>query len=213
MLGDGETMADTAVEQVLAQTNIDGLDIAEALARMGNSGKLYMRIIHSFVINMPENLTELATSSLSESTLADYAIKIHGAKGSCYGIGANKVGDIARTLEMAAKAGDLQTCLEINDLFVAGTEALIAELKALETRVEESENSLGGKSQVEKPDAQKLAALLAATKNFDIDQMNSLVEELASVEYARDGAVVDKIKRSFEAFDYQAVEEAITSYL
>lgn len=206
-------MSDMAIDQILAETQIDGLDIPDALARMGNSAKLYMRIIHSFTTNMPDNLSELATNSINAETLGDYAIRIHGAKGSCYGIGANKMGDIAKTLEMAAKAGDLQTCLDTNDSFVLGTETLINELEALEAKIEAAESSQGGKQQAEKPDTLKLAALLTATQNFDIDQMGSLVEELTSTEYAQGGDVVAKIKQSFDAFDYQAIEEAIASYL
>lgn len=206
-------MSDAAIDQILAETTIDGLDIPDALARMGNSGKIYMRIIHSFVTNMPETLNELATSNINDETLGDYAIRIHGAKGSCYGIGANKVGDIARTLEMAAKAGELETCLAVNDSFLDGTKALIKELEALEAKIEDAANSLGGKQKVDKPDTTKLAALLSATQSFDIDQMGSLVEELTSTEYAQGGEVVAKIKQSFDAFDYQAIEEAIASYL
>ena len=202
------------INKVLTQTNIAGLDIPDALARMGNSGKLYMRIIHSFVTNMPGNLNDVATSTITADTLADYAIRIHGAKGSCYGIGANTVGDMAQSLEMAAKACDLETCQRDNDSFIASTNELIEKLQDLENRIEAAENSAGGgKAQVNKPDPTKLAALLAATQSFDIDQMNQLVEELGSVTYEQDGDVIEKIKESFAAFDYQTIEETVAAYL
>lgn len=200
------------IDSILAQTTIEGLDITEALGRMGNSGKLYMRIIHSFITNMPLNLEELQTSDITAETLGDYAIKIHGAKGSCYGIGANTIGDIARTLEMAAKAGDLDTCLQQNDSFIQGTNELLVQLKELEAAIETAQAG-EGIAQQDKPDAAKLAALLAATQSFDISQMNTLVEELTSVQYASGNETIAAIKQSFEAFDYQAIEEAITAYL
>ena len=204
-------MSDVETGQILAETNIAGLDIPEALARMGNSPKLYMRIIHSFIVNMPGNLDELATDKINAETLPDYAIKIHGAKGSCYGIGANSVGDIAKSLEMAAKADDLEACQQGNDAFISGAQDLLKQLAELEARVEGAAS--GGVSQVDKPDANKLAALLGATQNFDIDQMSKLVEELSNAQYASGGDVVKKIKESFDAFDYQAIEEAIGAYL
>jgi len=197
------------IEQLLAETTIAGLDIPDAISRMGNNPKLYMRIIHSFTTNMPNNLVELATSSITADTLHDYAIRIHGAKGSCYGIGANAVGDVARDLEMAAKAGDLVTCQRDNDAFITGTQELLGKLEALEARVEELENSAGGKPQAEKPDALKLKALLAATQMFNIEEMSRLVEELSSIKYAQGDEMIAKIKTAFEAFDYQTVEETI----
>ena len=206
-------MSSNAADQVLAEAAIPGLDIPEALARMGNNPKLYMRIIHSFVTNMPANLDTLDTGRITADTLEDYAIKIHGAKGSCYGIGANAVGDIARDLEIAAKDGDLQTCLSDNDNFIVATQELLVKLEALEARIEELENSAGGKAQADRPDALKLRSLLTATKNFSITEMGGLVEELTSVQYLQDGDVVMKIKNAYDAFDYQTIEETITAYL
>ena len=203
-------MPDDTTAHILAETNILGLDIPDALARMGNNPKLYMRIIDSYINNMPGNLDDLATSTITAETLPDYAIRIHGAKGSCYGIGANAVGDRAKALEMASKAGDLNTCLQDNDSFIASVNELLEDLKDLKAKVEAPE---GSKAQEDKPSAAKLAALLTATQNFDIDQMGRLVEELSSVSYANDNAVVEKIKLSFDAFDYQAIEEAIAAYL
>lgn len=204
-------MTGSATGRVLTETTIPGLNIADALARMGDNPKLYMRIIHSFVTNMPGNLEGLATNTITAETLADYAIKIHGAKGSCYGIGADAVGDAARDLEMAAKKGDLETCLCTNDAFIAATLELIKKLECLEAEVEAAEGTI--KAQEQKPDALKLAALLVATQRFDIDQMNNLVEELTGIQYAHDGQVIDTIKKSFDAFDYQTIEETIVAYL
>ena len=204
---------DNSIDQILAETTIPGLDIPDALGRMGNNSKIYLRIIHSFVTNMPGNLADLATDSINKETLADYAIKIHGAKGSCYGIGANAVGDLAKALEMASKVGDLDTCLRDNNGFITSTEQLLKDLEALEARIETLESGGGGKAQSDKPDTLKLQALLAATQNFDIDEMTRLVEELTSTQYAQGGNVITKIKESFDAFDYQTIEETIAAYL
>lgn len=205
------TMPDEATGKVLAEATIMGLDIPEALARMGNSPKIYMRIIHSFITNMPGNLEELATDSINAETLPDYAVKIHGAKGSCYGIGANAVGDKAQALERAAKAGDLEACLSDNDSFIASALELVKALEELEAKAEAAEG--GGMVQADRPDTGALSLLLAATRDFDIEQMGRLVEDLTGREYAADGDVADRIKDSFDAFDYQAIEEAIADYL
>lgn len=206
-------MSDAVVDQVLAETTIPGLDISDALLRMNKSSKLYMRIVHSFIINMPGNLEELATSTLTAATLPDYAIKIHGAKGSCYGIGAYARGDDAKALECAAKDGDLETCLANNDAFIAKTKELIKELETLEKRIETREGESGGTVTVDKPDSLTLRELLAATQQFDIDQMGKLVDELTSTQYTQDGEVINRIKSAFDAFDYEAIKDSISAYL
>jgi len=206
-------MSSITTDQILASTEIHGVDIMEALGRMGNNSKIFMRIIHSFTTNMPGNLAELATDTITADTLKDYSIRIHGAKGSCYGIGANAMGDVALALEMAAKAGDLETCLRDNDSFITGTQELLVELEALEARVEQLESDGGGKAQADKPDAAKLRALLTATQQFDIDEMGKLVEELAGIQYAQGSEIISRIKNANDAFDYLTVEETIAAYL
>jgi HPt (histidine-containing phosphotransfer) domain-containing protein len=203
-------MADTAIiDRVLAETKIDGLDIPDALGRMGNSGKMYLRIVHSYTTNMPKALDELAAVTLE--TLPDYAIKVHGAKGSCYGIGANACGDLAKALEMASKADDWQTVQRDNGAFVESVRELITQLEKLEADVEQAENAGVSKAVAASPDPLKLSALLVATQNFDLDQMQSLIDELLAVSYETGGDIVAYIKEHFEAFDYQAIEEKIIS--
>ncbi|MDR2035200.1 MAG: hypothetical protein LBP91_00780 [Coriobacteriales bacterium] len=206
-------MSDAVINRILAETAIPGMDIPEALSRMGNNPKLYMRIIHSFTTNMPSNLAEIATSGLTAATLTDYGIRVHGAKGSCYGIGANAVGDFAKRLEMAAKSEDLQTCLRSNDDFIAETRRLIVQLEALEAKVTALENPQEDKPQAIRPDLRKLDKLLSATQRFDIDEMGRLIDELTSKEYVQDGDMVQKIKSGFEAYDYQYIEEILIAYL
>ncbi|MCL2807997.1 MAG: hypothetical protein FWD27_07590 [Coriobacteriia bacterium] len=206
-------MPNTAIDQVLAETHISGLDIPGAVLRMGNNPKLYMRIIHSFVANMPGNLVDLATGSITMEALEHYGIKIHGAKGSCYGIGATAVGDLAKELEIAAKHGDIEYCMSNNEGFITSTLELIEELKALEERVEALETGATGKPQADKPDAAKLKSLLTATQEFNINAINELVEELNNTLYAQGGEVIAKIKEASDAYDYQTIEETITAFL
>jgi HPt (histidine-containing phosphotransfer) domain-containing protein len=197
----------TATERVLTQTTIEGLDILEALGRMGNSSKMYLRIIHSFITNMPKTLNELA--AVTPETLPAYAILVHGAKGSCYGIGANLCGDLAKNLEMASKAGDWDTVQRDNDGFLASVRSLLVALEQLEAAVEAAEQDEAVVITALRPDPLKLSALLAATQDFDLEQMQELLDELTAVTYEQGGDVTAALKESFAIFDYQAIEETI----
>ena len=204
-------MAESAVaDKILADTQIPGLDIAEAMGRLGNSSKLYMRIIHSFVTNMPHHLDEL--NAPSAETLGDYAIKVHGVKGSCYGIGANRCGNAAKGLEIAAKAGDLCKVLRDNGAFLVEARALLVELEKLEATVTAAEVAATSASLADSPDPVILQALLEATQDFDIEQMQKLIDELDSVSY-RGSDLVAFIKERFGEFDYQAIEDRINAIL
>ena len=205
-------MANPAVvEKILADTQIPGLQIAEAMGRLGDSASLYLRIIHSFVTNMPHHLSEL--SAPSAETLNDYAIKVHGVKGSCYGIGANCCGDAAKDLEMAAKAGDLDTVLRDNGALLNSLRALLVELEKLEATVAAAEGAESSSGLADSPDPAILQALLDATQAFDIEQMQKLIDELSSVNYRSGGDLVAYIQERFGAFDYQAIEDNINARL
>ncbi|MDR3135829.1 MAG: hypothetical protein LBU07_00065 [Coriobacteriales bacterium] len=199
----------SATARVLASACIPGLDIHDALTRMGNSTKIYMRVVHSFTQNMPANLEAL--ESVSADTLADYAIRVHGVKGSCYGIGANSCGDAAKELEIASKDGNIDAVVRGNDGFLQLMRSLLLELGKLETEVAaaEADEEGGSPNLAQRPDPEKLAALLAATQSFDIDQMQTLLDELDAVRYQSGGDLIVYLKDRFAAFDYQAIEDKI----
>jgi len=194
------------IDAILASTHIYGLDIPEALSRINNNGKIYIRIIHSFVQNMPQMLDEFAL--VSEETLGDYAIKVHGAKGSCYGIGATVCGDAAFALEKASKAGDMDTVLRDNGAFIELTRALVSDLADLEALVNGTQPAAA--LSAAKPDASKLAALLEATRSYDIELMQKIIEDLEKQSYQSGGEIVPWLREKFDNFSYDRIVEKLS---
>jgi HPt (histidine-containing phosphotransfer) domain-containing protein len=197
---------------ILDNADIEGLDINDALGRLNNNAGIFMRIIRSFIQNMPAMLSELTAPTAAG--LPDYSIKVHGAKGSLYGIGAVLAGDAAKDLEMASKAGDIDAVLAGNDAFIAAVEALIAKLVLLKERVEalDSEQT-DNKNAAAAPDKELLRALLAATRNYDIDEMQLIIDSLAAKSYAQENDDIRFIKEKFESFDYDKIEQRLTAML
>ena len=216
------------IDTILSRTSIEGLDINDALSRVNHSGKIYLRIVHSFSQNMPKMLDDLAT--VSKETLPDYAIRVHGVKGSCYGIGAVACGDAAFALEKASKAGDWATVERDNGTFIALVKKLITDLEALEARVEASPapasgtaadndsfdgeglaaagsgSSCGeGLASEAQPDAAKLAALLEATKNYDLKLMRSIIEDLESSTCSQGSELVTWLREQLNNFAYDKI--------
>ncbi|MDR2714877.1 MAG: hypothetical protein LBB42_05100 [Coriobacteriales bacterium] len=228
------------LDDILANTNIEGLNIPEALGRINNNSSIYMRIIHSFTQNMPDMLEEL--SKVTEADLPDYIIQVHGAKGSCYGIGATACGDAAFALEMASKAGDWETVARDNGAFIALSQELVEKLKELEACVEQAQSGAGagaggvadggvagggsgaaGGSGTEADavseaaatpavlDTEKLAALLEATKDFDYEKMESLVEDLEKQRYANGDEIVPWLREQLDKFSYDTIIERLSN--
>ena len=200
----------TTIDSVLASARIEGLDISEALSRLNSNSKVYLRIIHSFVQNMPRLLDVLA--EVTEASLSDYAIRVHGIKGSCYGIGAVACGDAAFVLEKASKAGDWTVVTQGNNVFIDSVKKLIDELIALEKRVESEQASAdAGAAAVAAPDATKLTALLEATKNYDVETMFNIIEELETHVYTSGGEIVPWLREQFDSFAYDNIIKRLSA--
>ncbi len=109
---------------------IDGVDLTEGINRFAGDIGIYKEVVGAFVEHMPGLLRELSDAL---DDLSRYAILVHGIKGSCYGVSANKAGDLARELETAAKNGDQSTVLANHDALVSHCGEVIEGLRAYAT--------------------------------------------------------------------------------
>ncbi|MDR3231372.1 MAG: cache domain-containing protein [Synergistaceae bacterium] len=130
---------------------IDGVDVAEGLARFGNE-KIYREILFSYLSHIPELLDKIR--QVDEESLPAYAVTVHGIKGSSYGINADRVGKMAEELESAAKRGDIETLKARNGAFIDAVDTLLANLRAL--RKKDTKDEAAGEESP--PDPAALAA-------------------------------------------------------
>jgi HPt (histidine-containing phosphotransfer) domain-containing protein len=196
------------ITNILQQAGIDGLDAIEGMGRFNNNAAMYMRILHSFIINMPKTLDEL--EAVTRDTLPSYAVTVHGAKGSCYGISANACGDAAKALEMAAKAGDFATVEATGGAFIQMVLHLIDQLKELEEQIERAGTEANGTQELQsRPSPTKLRALREATENYDILEMQRIVDELAASKYEQDAELVPWLKDKIDSFAYDEVVDRL----
>lgn len=202
-------------EQILAllETNpIAGVDYSDGLKRFGNQASIYLRIIKSFIQNTPATLTELA--AVTPETIDDYMIKVHGLKGSCYGISATTLGDEAKALEFAAKAYEWNTIARDNPTLLAHVDQLIAQLQTIIARSEQLATvDSDPRPLVDKPDASLMRALLAATQTFDAIAMGEIIDRLDTVRYRTDAKLVDTFKEHLTNFRYDLIESKAVELL
>lgn len=188
---------------------IEGIDLKSGLARFGGKLDIYLRVLNSFLTSIPPKLARI--TEVCEENLPDYAITIHGIKGSCYGISANNLGKEAEKLEVLAIEKNIAEIQKLNPQFLKSAEKLLDDLK----NFAESERSANPvkKNKAEKPDSEILRAILTAAQNYDNGEINKYLGELCKFDYKEGGDLVSQIKKHAENFDYEALSEVIENYL
>jgi CheY-like chemotaxis protein len=200
----------------LSAFSIEGIDLAAGAIQFGGE-KNYLEIVKVFVSDTPKLLKDIqkcldgfrimpGAAAAALESLKNYTITVHGIKGSCYGICATQVGDLARELETAAKAQDLGKIMELNNQFINLAEKLVDELKILFPKKEE-------KAKLEKkaPDPAVLQKLLNAAQSYNINIMFEVMDELEQFRYSADDDLVSQLRQATENYDYTEVIELINS--
>jgi len=106
---------------------IPGIDEGSFNDLMDGDEDLYASVLSAFINNTPAVLNKLR--KVSNETLADYAITIHGFKGACANICAEEARKTALSLEQKSRAGDLAGVLAENGQFIKNIEDLMIKLK------------------------------------------------------------------------------------
>jgi len=188
--------------------DIEGLDFEAGVARFGGNPKLYAKIIKTFIDNIGPHLDKLA--ELTRESLPDYAIEVHGVKGSLYGISANKEGDMAKDLEIAAKGDDYDTVLAGNVPFIDSVRELTVKLQAV---LDDYESGAEAGQKKAEPDKAVLKDMLDASRDFDVEKIQEALKELEKYEYEKDGDLVKWLSEQVTAFGFDKIEERLAEIL
>ena len=106
---------------------IPGVDVKNGLEICDGDTKIYLRFLRLYVSNMPSALDKMR--NVSEETLQDYTVSVHGVKGISETIGAEEARKTAKELEMMGKSGDLVGILAQNAAFIKYAENLVNNIK------------------------------------------------------------------------------------
>ncbi|MDR3255465.1 MAG: response regulator [Synergistaceae bacterium] len=200
----------TIMAGILEKTRINGVDLSAGMRRFNNSSAVYLRVIKSFLQNIPKHLEELR--NVTEATLPEYAILAHGVKGSCYGISADEAGRMAESLEIAAKSGDFAHVMAGNETFIRRVEELMPQFQAL-LESEEGTQESDARNKQPAPDRKLLEKLRDASADYDIDTMQSIMDELDGCEYEAGGDLVACLKDQILNFRYDEIGERLSEIL
>jgi signal transduction histidine kinase/DNA-binding response OmpR family regulator len=188
---------------------IDGLDIQTGIKRYANEDK-YIKVLRSYVLHTPNLIDNLKASA--RISLSNYAISVHGLKGSSYGISANVVGDIASKLEAMAKQGKTENFAETHLFLLEKTEKLIYDITNALNKVDVGDKTVS-KTTVPSPDIQILGRLLDVAKRGKTSLMEELLGELEKYDYEKDQDLVIFLREKLESFDYEQIVEKLDKVL
>ena len=111
----------------IAKVDIPGLNTEICLELFNNNLEDYIKFITFFAENTLSKLEDL--KEVTKDSLHDYAVTVHGIKGSCAWIGADNLGRAAEKLEKSAMAGDFNAILMENPIFIQDMMTLIENIK------------------------------------------------------------------------------------
>jgi HPt (histidine-containing phosphotransfer) domain-containing protein len=185
---------------------ISGVDTEKGLSYYGDELDIYLPILRSFILNLPLSVEKLRT--VTPETLRDYVIAIHGLKGISASIGAEKMMEEAFNLERLARAGDFNSIMANNELFIRNTEIIAANIKK---RLDEydAENK---KPLLKAPNPEVLERLKQGCENFNMKDIDRAMSELESADYEQDTGLVAWLREKINISEFSEIAEKIANY-
>ena len=190
---------------LLHDKKIEGLDIDRGLQRYGNDDKTYLRVLRSYAASVRSMLG--VVENASEDKLNDYKIKVHGIKGTSLDIFAEEVGSAAKDLEEAAKTGNFDYIVKHNPAFLEAAGKMVSDIEDLLAKIE-AENP---KPEKDRPDADTLAKLLDACKNFDMDGIDAAMSLIEKFKYISDDGLADWLRDNVDRMNIKQIVEKISN--
>jgi len=106
---------------------IPGLNVKSGLDLCDDNVEIYVSALRLYVSNIPPALDK--ARNVSEETLRNYIISVHGIKSTSEIIGAEEINKTAKELEAMGKAGDLAGIQARNSAFIKNTENLLVSIR------------------------------------------------------------------------------------
>jgi signal transduction histidine kinase/CheY-like chemotaxis protein len=198
-----ESRSEQFQESRITKWQISGLKLTDAMNKFGSEETL-LHVLHVFAEDTPKLLAQIR--QVTRENLRDYMVIVHGIKGSCRGIFAESLANLADKLEQAAREERYDYVAAHNAEFIDNTEALLASLqKMLKAETQ--------KEKKEAPDYKILADLLEASKRFDIDGVDCAMAELDQYEYETDAELIRWLRETIKVMGFQDVAERLSQIL
>jgi HPt (histidine-containing phosphotransfer) domain-containing protein len=207
--GEVGTEADDESRRLLEHP-VEGIDFAAAMKLYGNSGAAYIQILKSFVTHTPPLLEKMDIHM--ETSLPDYAVEVHGLKGTCTAICAPRIAGLAKDLEFASREGKGDFVQARHGELRRQVLELTERLKVLVEGRDASPPG-GEKERRREPDRELLSRLSAAAGEFNSNEVEEVLGELEQYQYENGEELILQLREQAGNFDYDALRKRLEEFL
>jgi CheY-like chemotaxis protein len=183
---------------------ISGIDMKNTLNRFDGDDELLLYVMRSYAVNTKPLLKK--AEDVDIETLADYAITVHGIKGSSLSICAEEVGAKAEALERAAKAGNFNFVTRNNHAFLEAAGKLISDLENMQAAIDG--NNINNKKETSY--VFLLKRLSDACDKYDMAAVDEVMAELEKYEYDTGEDLVKWLRENVEKLNLTEIVEKIS---
>ncbi|MDR3332581.1 MAG: response regulator [Synergistaceae bacterium] len=184
---------------------IDGLDIAAGISSF-SAEEIYIDILRTYAEQTPKLLDRIR--AVERGDLTNYAIIVHGIKGSSSGVCAFRAAKMAEALELSAKRGDFDAVWVKNGEFIKTVEKLLADIAAML----KGTSPLPKKERLAAPSHDLLGTLFDCCERYDTLGMNGILSELEKYEYESDGELVEWISAKVNDLEYDEIKDRLEKF-
>ncbi|MCL2079305.1 MAG: response regulator [Oscillospiraceae bacterium] len=198
----------------IADRTVAGIDIVKGLERYNGDEESYLKILRSYAASVRAMLSSMDTVPTAGEEpgkapdgfdIKRYEITVHGIKGASYDIFADNVGDAAKSLEMAAKSGDMSYIKGHNAAFLDAAWKLISGIDGMLHEI----NAAAVKQKKDRPDGKLLESLLAACESYDMDGVDKAMAEIEKYEYENDEGLTDWLRENADLINYEQMAKRL----
>jgi hypothetical protein len=183
---------------------IAGLDMERGINHFGGDEDSYLDVLRSYAVNTPPLLETI--KNVDREHLGDYAIVVHGIKGSSRGICADDFAGEAEVLENSARAGDYDFIAAHNQSFLDTAWKLMSDIDVMLSQL----SAVSPKPMADRPDKEVLDKLLIACRNYDMDGADEAMAEIRRFDYVHDDGLADWLNTNIEQMNFPQIIDRLS---
>ena len=197
----------SGIDRRKVKMKLPGLNIEKGIKHFNGNEAIYFRVLRSYSSYTRPLLQSI--ENVDENELLNYAVVVHGIKGSSRGIFADMIGNAAERLENAARSNEIDYIRRQNPIFLDAVWRLVNDIDTMFAE-EDIENQ---KPKKESPDSKILAELFAACENYDMDGVDAAIAKITEYEYESDEGLAAWLQENVEKMNFSEIKERLSGLL
>jgi HPt (histidine-containing phosphotransfer) domain-containing protein len=183
------------------------VDTKKGLSHYGDDLDIYIAVLRSYGVNTPHALEKLR--NITDDNMQEGIILSHGIKGSSANICAEQVRHAAAELEAVARKGDNERFFTLRRVFLQDADYLVENINAWVNTYDDNQEQ----PTLAAPDRALLQKLKQACDDFNMSEIDDVMDELESVRYKTDGELIQWLREKIDISELAEAVERLEDYL